>query len=182
MKIVIVVESIFGNTRDIAEAVGAGLRDGGHVVDVVDAGAAFADFDADAVVVGGPTHAFGMSRDSSRDDARRQAGAHGVTPVSTGDGMREWIQRIASGLRTRRAATFDTSVASHFPFGSAARRAARALRRQGFTLVDAPQQFRVGGVAGPLLDGEAARARRWGAALGALFDAQPGLGNSAPPA
>ncbi|HEX5770316.1 MAG TPA: hypothetical protein VFY11_05075, partial [Nocardioidaceae bacterium] len=60
-------------------------------------------------------------------------------------------------------ATFDTRVAKvrHLP-GSAAKSAAKALRKLGYTAVVPPESFWVADVSGPLLDGELARARAWG--------------------
>jgi flavodoxin len=70
MRALIVVESWFGNTRAIAGAVAEGLG-GFMTVDVTEIGDAPARVapDVDLVVVGGPTHAFGMSRPSTRRPA-----------------------------------------------------------------------------------------------------------------
>ncbi len=57
-RALVVFESMFGNTEAIARAVADGLG-GGAEVDVV----------------GGPTHAFGMSRPSTRRSAAQQAEA-----------------------------------------------------------------------------------------------------------
>jgi flavodoxin len=63
MRAVVVYESMYGNTHQVAEAIGAGL--GGafevSVVPVSKAGPAVLA-DADLVVVGGPTHLHAMSR------------------------------------------------------------------------------------------------------------------------
>lgn len=59
----VVFESMFGNTAEVARAVARGLDD--HApTEVVEVGAASARLaeDVDLVVVGGPTHAFGLSR------------------------------------------------------------------------------------------------------------------------
>jgi hypothetical protein len=76
------------------------------------------------VVVGGPTHAFGMSRENTREDATRRGGT--TEPL----GIRDYIQDLAPG-RDVRFAVFDTRVAKmrHLP-GSAARGASRALHRK----------------------------------------------------
>jgi flavodoxin len=74
MRALIVYESMFGNTRQIAEAVAEGLR-AGHdaapvevgLVEVGEAPATVAD--VDLLVVGGPTHALGMSRPETRQSA-----------------------------------------------------------------------------------------------------------------
>ncbi|HZM78949.1 MAG TPA: hypothetical protein VFC19_24740 [Candidatus Limnocylindrales bacterium] len=50
--------------------------------------------------------------------------------------------------------------------GSAARSAAKRIRRAGIPLAAPPASFIVTGTAGPLAEGELARARQWGETLG----------------
>jgi len=57
--------------------------------------------------------------------------------------------------------------------GSAARAAARALRRAGLREVARPETFWVAGTRGPLVDGEAARARSWAHSIGVSVLASP---------
>ena len=102
MHALVIVESSFGNTRKVGEAVAAGLGPDTVVVDVVGA-PHHLDDDLDLVVVGGPTHAFGMSRPATRADAARQAGLNG----SNDPGLREWID-LVDGRRGCAVATFDT--------------------------------------------------------------------------
>ena len=95
MRALVVYESMFGNTRLVAEAVADGLSSVLDV-DVVEVAAAPTSFDdVELLVVGGPTHAFGMTRQRTRDDARRQAEQSGHEVVSMGIGMREWLERSA---------------------------------------------------------------------------------------
>jgi hypothetical protein len=63
-------------------------------------------------------------------------------------------------------ATFDTRVdkVRHLP-GSAAKAAAKAVRRRGYLPAARPESFYVTDVAGPLLEGELDRAEAWGEAL-----------------
>jgi hypothetical protein len=63
-------------------------------------------------------------------------------------------------------ATFDTRVDTvrHLP-GSAAKKAAKEVRRHHLGRVVASESFYVGDTQGPLLDGELARARAWGEEL-----------------
>ncbi len=72
MRAVVVYESMYGNTHHVAEAIGSGLAEGFDVavVPVAEAGQEMID-DADLVIVGGPTHAHGMSRESTRQEAGR---------------------------------------------------------------------------------------------------------------
>ncbi|MEX1126227.1 MAG: flavodoxin, partial [Acidimicrobiia bacterium] len=72
MKALVVYESMFGNTKLIAEAVAGGLTR--HLdVETVEVGQkpVFGP-GVDLVVVGGPTHAFGMTRASTRKSAAEQ--------------------------------------------------------------------------------------------------------------
>ena len=74
MKAVIVYESMYGNTRVIADAIGRGLGPENEtvVVPVAEARPGLLA-GADLVVVGGPTHMHGMSRASTRKGAAQAA-------------------------------------------------------------------------------------------------------------
>jgi hypothetical protein len=121
--------------------------------------------DLDLLVVGGPTHAFSMSRASTREDARTKSTDGSV--ISQGVGLREWIDGLPHASRQVPAATFDTKVRHPRLPGSAARSASRALKAHGYRMATAPETFDVDGTTGPLLTGETDRAAAWGAALAA---------------
>lgn len=163
MRAVVVYESMFGNTREVAEQVAEGIGGAVSVEEVGGAETVFGD-DVALVAVGGPTHAFGMSRPSSRESAAQETDDE---LVSMGIGIREWLDRLEAGDVTR-FATFDTRVdRPRFP-GSAASVAARRLRKGGHEVVDEPMSFWVVGMTGPLVAGEAKRAREWGTRLASL--------------
>ncbi|BBH69955.1 hypothetical protein ACTI_66400 [Actinoplanes sp. OR16] len=107
MKALVVYESMFGNTEAVARALAEGLGESLDVI-VADVQDRPAVGDADVLVAGAPTHAFSLSRPSTRADA---AGKGELAAAET---------------------------------------------------------FAVGGVTGPLTDGEITRARRWGAELAAI--------------
>ena len=89
MGALVVYESMFGNTKAIAEAVAEGLATRMRA-EVVEVGSAPAHVGREIalLVAGGPTHAFSMSRASTRDSAAQQA----TGPlVSGGRGVREWL-------------------------------------------------------------------------------------------
>ncbi|MCB0910642.1 MAG: flavodoxin family protein [Propionibacteriaceae bacterium] len=162
MTALIVTESLFGNTLAIAEAIGGGIAAvrGRGSVQVVHASRAPAELpaDVDLLVIGAPTHTLSMPNAGSRDDAARNG-----APDPERAGIREWIQavRIPDGVDV---ATFDTSIHTRIQLGTAARAAARALRRRGTQTTVGPS-FWVTGMEGPLADGELARATRWGREL-----------------
>ncbi|HMO12245.1 MAG TPA: flavodoxin/nitric oxide synthase [Actinotalea sp.] len=162
MTALVVYESMWGATRQVAEAVAAGLADtcAVHLVEVSDADLAVSG-DVDLLVLGGPTHAFGMSRASTRADAARQQ-----APVISRMGVREWLG-AATLRRGLSYAAFDTKTVSPDLPGSAAAAIARALRRRGGRAVAPPMTFRVHGSYGGLVEGEGFRARGWGVDLGA---------------
>jgi hypothetical protein len=160
MDALVVVESVFGNTRAVAEAIAAGLAERMTVrtVDVTDAPSAVPGIDL--LVVGGPTHAFGMTRPATRRAAADQSrGAVEADAV----GLREWLTTLPAG--TTAVTSFDTRMGRLRIPGSAAKGAARMLVKRGFRMLARPMTFQVAGTEGPLLDGERARAAAWGAEL-----------------
>jgi hypothetical protein len=169
MRALVVYESMFGNTQAIADAVADGLA-ARMRVDAVEVGVAPTVVGDDVVllVVGGPTHAFGMSRQATRQDAGRQA-ERGL--VSAGIGLREWLTAV-KGSGSVAAAAFDTRIQRPRLPGSAARAAEKGLRRRGFRIVARPKSFYVTGTQGPLVDGELEGARRWADQLGATVTRQ----------
>ncbi|MBO0595784.1 flavodoxin family protein [Nesterenkonia sp. E16_7] len=159
MDVVIVYESAWGNTKIIAEAVADGLAatiDVGTILEVGSAPPADT-VTADLLIVGAPTHAFGLSRPQTREEAARRGGHPGDT------GIREWIG--AAGDIHLPVAVFDTHVRRPNLPGAASKKAAKLLRSHGASLLAKPESFYVGGYEGPVLPGEIDRATRWGAEL-----------------
>ena len=169
MSVLIVTESLFGNTLSIAEAIGGGVAEvcGRAGVRVVHASQAPGELpvDVDLLVVGAPTHTLSMPNAGSRGDAVRRAAESATAPGAQAapGGVREWIAQVSipDGVSV---ATFDTSIHTRIQLGTAARSAARALRRRGARATVGPS-FWVTGMEGPLADGELARATAWGREL-----------------
>jgi hypothetical protein len=171
-RALVVYESMYGDTERIATAIRDGLREPIRA-DLVPAYRAPSVIPRDVrlLVVGGPTHAFSMSRATTRQEAKNQHDV--VMPV--GIGIREWLGTLAQntssgkGRRTvpTQAATFDTRIAKvrRLP-GSAARSAAKVLRHRDFQLLTVPASFFVDESTGPIREVEVERARRWGEELG----------------
>ncbi len=172
MRAMVVFESMFGDTKAVADAIAMGLAETMQV-ETVEVGSAPKAIDPaiDVLIVGGPTHAFGMSRSSSREDAVKQSEGAGV--VSEQTGIREWLAAVTVSPQLQVAA-FDTRIYKpHLP-GSAAHAAERRLRRLGCTVFAPAKSFYVAGTKGPLVDGELDRAIGWGRSL-TLRAARPGV-------
>jgi hypothetical protein len=169
MKALVVYESMWGNTEQVARAIATGLGEYTDV-EVVDVAETPADPGESValIVAGGPTHAFSMTRPSTRANAVAQGARQGAVET----GLREWLDGLPSGRHTQKIATFDTRVdkVRHLP-GSAAKSAAKAARRHGYTSAAAAESFYVRDVDGRLLDGELDRATAWGRRLGASLGA-----------
>jgi hypothetical protein len=162
----VVYESMYGNTEVIARAVGRGLSECGSV-DVLEVDTAPPALAADValIVVGGPTHAFGMSRPSTRADAAKQAER---AVISADVGVREWLDGLTIDGARPVVAAFDTHV--EHPrllrhVGSAAASIERRLTRLGLNVAVPAEHFWVHGSMGPLVDGELDRAEVWGREL-----------------
>ncbi|MEV4346489.1 flavodoxin domain-containing protein [Actinoplanes sp. NPDC049596] len=162
MKALVVYESLFGNTEAIARAVAEGLGDT-FEVRLVEAREIPSADDVELLVAGAPTHAFGLSRPSTRQSAAHQGE---VRPDTMDVGLREYLD-VSPNLPGLAAAAFDTRIDKPFMPGSAAHKAHRRLRRLGCRMVRGPESFRVSGTEGPLVAGELERACRWAAEISA---------------
>lgn len=167
MHALVVYESMFGNTKAIALAIAEGIRGTGEVesLEVSDAPSVL-PADVDLLVVGGPTHAHGMTSPRSRITAADRAG---IRLVSRGSGIREWLDGLVPGPSNVVAAAFDTRIKGiELITGSAAKGATKRLRVRGLRVLD-PASFIVAGPSGApfdrMSDEELHRAREWGATL-----------------
>ena len=164
MNALVVYESLYGNTKQIAEAIAEGLTSEGDVTLVQVGEAPAAPTGLDLLVVGGPTHQFGLSRKSSR---RQGADDHDGPVISLDVGIREWTEALPR-VSDIAAATFDTSIRKPNLPGSAARGAAKRLKKKGYTMLVPGELFLVEGGKGPITEGEIGRARAWGQAVAEL--------------
>lgn len=164
---------MFGNTAAVAEMIAQELTSGGWAVDLRQVAAAPRALEpgCDLLVLGAPTHAFSLSRASTRADAVRQ----GAAPADGGaSGLREWLARVSGTPSARAVAVFDTRATSvrHLP-GSAARKAARLARTAHLGPAAGTESFYVDDVKGPLVEGELERARAWARTLSAQVPTGP---------
>ncbi len=165
MRALVVYESMFGNTRLIAEAVGEGLATL-FPVEVVNVNRVAQEQpgSVDLLVVGGPTHIHGMSRQASRDSARGQVTDKlPLEADAPGIGVREWIATLQTSATF--CAAFDTRVdMAAWITGAASVPIERLLRQHGLRPVSGPASFLVTDET-RLEAGEIARARAWGVQL-----------------
>jgi hypothetical protein len=174
MRALVVYESMFGNTKQVAFAIakGLGARVPVEVTEVAHAPETLRD-DVDLVVVGGPTHAFGLSSPRTR---RAAAGQSAGPLVSQGKGVREWVSCLHVHRDHTVVATFDTHIDKEWFPGSAAKRLDTTLHAMGMRRLAAPTSFYVHDSAGPLVDGELERAEMLGRRLGEeLVARQPSI-------
>jgi hypothetical protein len=169
MNALVVYESMYGNTRAIAEAIADGLDNAAETT-VRPVHQAGVELDGiDLLVVGGPTHMHGLATGLSRRASAQAAQEDGLAlePGATEEpGLRSWLRELPRG-RPVRSAAFDTRADKAAALtGSAARGIARRLRHRGYDVV-ARESFLVEDSEEPLAAGEAERARAWGAELAA---------------
>ena len=170
MHALVVYESMYGNTRAIAEAVADGLSSR-MPVEIKEVGTApmIIDEDVSLLVVGGPTHAHGMTKPDTRRSAADKAEPDRAI-VSGSIGLREWLSGLGAAPSHVAVATFDTRIKGPgLLWGSAAKAAETQLRKAGAKVVTPAQSFFVGGPLGSaydaVADGELDRARSWGERL-----------------
>lgn len=144
MKTLVVYDSVFGNTEQIARSVGAGI--GGSVNVAKVGGVSSRDLSGlDLLVLGSPT-----------------MGGRATKP------MQEFVESLPPEVaRKARCAAFDTRITMKFAriFGYAAPRIAEELHRKGGAKACEPEGFIVKGRNGPLEHGELERASAWGRQL-----------------
>lgn len=141
MKSLIVYDSQFGNTKEVARSIAAVLGERGTVQLRAANEMQASDLTGiDLLVMGGPTQ------------------AHGLSPA-----LQALFERLPlESLRGLPAAAFDTRLhLFRWLSGSAAGVLAERLAAAGCTLLLPTESFFVGGTEGPLEDGEPARATAW---------------------
>ena len=155
MKVVLVYDSLYGNTEKIAQAI-SGAIGKNNAIRLLRVGEVKpADFEnMGLLIVGSPTHQFRAS-----------------------PAMKKFLGGIRKGeLKDIQVAAFDTRLGmDDMPspilppfvkiFGYAAKPIADALVSNGGKLIASPEGFFVTGMEGPLKDGELVRAARWAEGL-----------------
>ncbi len=150
MNTLIVYDSEFGNTEQVARKIAGVLEARGLVQLVATRNVGTLDVKGvDLLVVGCPTQ------------------VHGLTPA-----MRELLDNIPQGaLNGLPATAFDTRYhVSRLLSGSAATAIARKLHKAGASLLLPGESFFIDSKKGPLLEGELLRAERWAASIIEKFE------------
>jgi hypothetical protein len=173
IRALVVYESVFGDARTIAHAIADGLSTAipAEAVAAAEAPDVIGP-DVGLLVVGGPNHAFGMPRPSTRKGAVQQ---HGAEITDTGAGLREWLERVRVPEGRLLSAAFDTRIGGHrmlTAMDHAARTEEKLLGAAGSTVMAPAEHFFVADAKGPLVDGEEDRARRWGRTLADMIVAR----------
>ncbi len=140
MKVLIVYDSVYGNTERIAKAIGGSITGEVRVLRVDEANPSELRT-IDLFILGSPT----------------QGGR--PTPA-----IRDLLNKVPeASLQGINVAAFDTRISAKLVgvFGYAAGRIARNLKGKGGTLIASPQGFFVKGSRGPLKEGELDRAAGW---------------------
>jgi hypothetical protein len=160
MKAIVVYESLWGNTRAVAEAVAAGIGQGALAL-ATDETTPTLLAGCDLIVAGAPVHAFRLASDASRQRLARDTVGADVPPDLDHPALRTWLESLPAGLG--RSAAFDTRL--WWSPGSASGTISKLLGRAGYPSIAKSERFIVDGTHGPLRSGELERARAWGAAL-----------------
>jgi flavodoxin len=156
VKILVIYDSLYGNTEMIARVIGNALKQHGDVEVAKVSAVAFTQLaGVGLLVIGSPTQQF--------------------RPTVA---MRSFLASIPrDGLKGIKVAAFDTRLTQSqidksppLPFfvriyGFAARRIAKQLKKKGGELMQPEEGFLVEGMKGPLVQGEVERAEAWAAQL-----------------
>jgi flavodoxin len=169
----VVYESMYGNTHTVADHIGAGFGDLDEVLVASVRDALELPIDTyDLLVVGGPTHAHGVSTFASRKSAQEAAEQDAqleLDPDAPGLGLRDWFKTLEGHQRF--TAAFDTRIDAPAAItGRASKGIGRRLQKRHFHLLVEPESFLVD-KHNHLLDGEADRATEWGRSLAAALSA-----------
>jgi flavorubredoxin len=164
MKAVVVYESHWGNTADIARAVAEGIGPE-TVVLTTDEASPEAIAGADLLVVGAPVIAFGLPSPRAEDAVAATADDAPAPPAMVHPSMFWWLANLPRG--SGQAAAFETHM--RWVPGGATGAIERRLTHKGYRVSADSGKFVVKGRYGPLREGELERAKEWGSGLRPRF-------------
>ncbi len=166
MKVVVLYESLWGNTAAIARAIADGIGPEARALTTTQAsGEAVAG--ADLIVAGAPLIGFRLPTDSARKSIGQDRKHAQKPPDLSQPSLRSWLAALSKG--SGRSAAFETRI--RWSPGSATGAIVKGLQRAGYRRIAKDQRFIVKGTYGPLADGEVERGKAWGAELARLCKA-----------
>jgi flavodoxin I len=140
MKILVIYDSVYGNTEKVARAIGGAIASDVKVINAKEAKPS--DMEGlDILIIGAPTQGGRPTQD-----------------------MQNFLKDISkTDIKGLKFASFDTRISARWVgiFGYAAGRIAKNLRKKGADLIKDPEPFFVNGTEGPLKEGEIERAAAW---------------------
>src|SRR4030042_1828191 len=140
MKVLVIYDSVYGNTEEIAKSMGEAIGSDAKVVKAENSG--LTDLESvELLIAGSPTC--------------------GGRPTPK---MKEFLDTIKTvSLKDIKIAAFDTRFPATWVkiFGFAAGKIEKQLKSQGGKSVIKPEGFYVSGTKGPLVEGEYERAAKW---------------------
>jgi flavodoxin len=131
-RAIVIYDTKFGNTEKIARALARGMEKQGFKVDCVKADEVDVDklVEYDFLAIGGPTHAFGVSKP-----------------------MKAFLEKLRSvDIKGKKAFAFDTKYKSWLA-GSAGKGIEKTLKELGMSIVKTHSSAIVKGSEGPLEEG-----------------------------
>lgn len=168
MNVIVVYESVWGNTaavaRAIAEGIGADAR--ALATDEVRADEVAA---ADLVVAGAPVFGFNLPTDTIRTAIARDEADAPIPPDLSHPSLRSWLDGLPAGKG--RSAAFETRI-WWSPRGATGTIEKR-LAGLGYAPIAKAEKFVVRDKYGPLREGELDRARAWGRELRTAIEERP---------
>lgn len=140
MKIIIVYDSMYGNTEKIARSIGDAIENDVSVIGASEINSSDLQ-SVDLLVIGSPTQ-----------------GGRPTQPIQ--DFLKRIPHNVIKGIRF---VVFDTRIPAKWVkiFGFAAGKMNKALERRGGNPVTSPEGFFIEGTKGPIKDGELERANNW---------------------
>jgi len=164
MKALVVYESHYGNTEQIAEAIAEGIGPDARALNTTEATGKLIE-EADLVVAGAPVMTFRLPNESVLSTLPKDTRAPRPADMSHPP-LREWLDKLPRHPGTA-AASFETRL--RWSPGGATGAIDERFRKAGFRTIAKPGKFVVKGSYGPLREGELERAREWGATLTATL-------------
>ena len=140
MKVLVVYDSVYGNTEQIARAIGGAIANDVKILHARETEPSELQ-GIDLLIAGAPTQ--------------------GGRPTQA---MQDFMKKVSEpDIKDINMSTFDTRISAKWVgiFGDAAGRIAKNLKKKGGVLLLEPQPFFVEGTKGPLKEGELERAATW---------------------